>query len=487
MAIGKFYITTPLYYVNDAPHIGHAYTTIAADVFARWHRLRGDKVFFLTGTDEHGEKVQRAAEAAGEEPKAFVDRISQRYRDTWKRFDISHDKFIRTTDQSHIDAVIEFVGRLVENGDVYKGQYEGWYCLSDETFYTELQLKEGKCPDCGREVKKVKEDSYFFRLSKYQSALLDLYDKNRAFLSPELRSQEIINRVKDGLKDISITRTTVNWAVPFPGDKEHYVYVWVDALLNYISALGWPGGTFSKFWPADVHVIGKEINWFHSVIWPAMLLSAGIEPPKMVFAHGWWTVSGKKMSKSLHNFVDPIYIAEKYSVDALRYFLVREMPFGEDGDFSEDSLVARINGELVADLGNLVYRVLTLAEKFDGRIAGRPELEGKLDIKKIDGLMTGMDPHTALEEIWSFIRSANRYVNENHVWNLEGDQLSNALYNLLEACRVSSILLYPFIPETAMEINRQLGTKLGALEDCRFGEFAGKPKRGGMLFRKVVQ
>jgi methionyl-tRNA synthetase len=482
----KFYVTTPIYYVTDAPHIGHAYCNIAVDILARWHRLKGDRVFFLTGTDEHGEKVQKAAEAAGEEPQAFVDRISLRYTDAWKKLNISYDRFIRTTDPNHISAVAKFMGKLVESGDVYKGKYEGWYCVPDETFYTDLQLKEGRCPDCGREVKKVKEDSYFFKLSRYQNALLELYKNNEAFLSPDLRRQEVINRVKGGLKDVSITRTTVKWAVPFPGDKEHFIYVWVDALINYISALGWPDGTFKEFWPADVHVVGKEINWFHAVIWPAMLMSAGIEPPEMVFAHGWWTVGGKKMGKSLHNFVDPIEMVDKYSVDALRYFLMREMPFGEDGDFSEKSLVARINGELVADLGNLVYRVLTMAEKFEGKIDGSAQLEDKIDVVRIDERMNDIDPYGALEGIWSFIRSANKYINDNKVWSLKGDELSDALYNLLEACRILSILLQPFMPETAQRISQQLGTDLGTLKDCKFGEFTGKPKRGEMLFKKVL-
>ena len=484
--IGKFYITTPLYYLSGMPHIGNAYPTVVADMIARWHKLRGDRVFFLVGTDEHGEKVEKAATEAGKEPKEFVDAIAQAYKDAWKRLNISYDRFIRTTDKDHVETVMEFVGRLVENGDVYKGQYEGWYCLPDETFYTDLQLKEGKCPVCGREVKRVKEDSYFFKLSKYQDALLNLYEKNNTFLSPELRRQEIINRVKEGLNDVSISRTTVKWAVPFPGDKDHFVYVWVDALLNYISALGWPDGTFGEFWPANVHIVGKEINWFHSVIWPAMLISAGIEPPRKVFAHGWWTVDGKKMSKSLHNFVNPIEMADRYSTDSLRYFLVREMPFGEDGNFSEGALKARINGELVADLGNLVYRVLTLAEKFEGRITGRNELGKTLNVDRIDILMEELDVHNALNEIWSFIRSANKYVNENQAWNLKGEAMANALYNLLEACRILSILLQPFMPETAERMSQQLGTKLGTLKDCKFGEFDGKPKRGEMLFKKVL-
>ncbi len=486
--LGKFYITTPIYYVNDKPHIGHAYTTIAADVLARWHRLKGDMVFFLTGTDEHGEKVAAAAEKAGQTPKQFADSVVSTYITAWKRLEVGYDGFIRTTDPNHAKAVQDFVNKMVDNGDVYKGKYEGWYCVSDESFWTDLQLKDGKCPECGREVKKVKEDSYFFRLSKYQDALLDFYKENPDFLSPRYRANEIINRVKDGLKDVSISRTAIKWAVPFPGDAQHWVYVWVDALINYISALGWPGGeNYKAYWPADVHLIGKEINWFHSVIWPAMLLSANLPLPKKVFSHGWWTAEGQKMSKSRGNFVNPLDIADRYSVDALRYFLIRELPLGDDGDFSEKALIARINGELVADLGNLIYRILTLAERFAGEFRGSPELEPKLDISKIESKMDDLDTFGALNDIWGFIREANKYVNEKEVWKLSGDELSNALYNLLEACRIISILISPFMPETSSKINAQLGIGPGTLNDCRFGRFKGRIKKGEYLFKKVEQ
>jgi methionyl-tRNA synthetase len=357
----KFYITTPIYYATNLPHIGTAYTTIVADILARWHRIKGEKVFFLTGMDEHGEKVEKTAKENGKTPKEFVDEIAEQFKFTWKKLNISYDDFIRTTEERHEKVVIEVIKRIAENGDIYKGEYEGWYCTPCESFWTEIQLKNGKCPQCEREVKMLKEESYFFRLSKYQEKLLRFYEENPEFLSPSFRAAEIINRVKGGLKDISITRTTVKWAIPFPLDNKHFIYVWVDALINYISALGLGSEKFNEFWPADVHLIGKEINWFHSVIWPAMLMSAGFELPKKVFAHGWWTVEGKKMSKSLGNVINPVEIAEKYSADALRYFLVREMPLGDDGDFSEKSLIARINGELVADLGNLVYRVVTFS------------------------------------------------------------------------------------------------------------------------------
>lgn len=483
--MGKFYITTPIYYVNDKPHLGHGFTTVAADVMARWHRLKGDEVFFLTGTDEHGEKNQKAAEAKGLSPQEYVDNLSEIWKETWKKLDISYDGFVRTSGKSHEEAATAFIGLMEKSGDVYKGNYEGWYCVADETFLTDLQLVNGKCPHCGRDVKRVKEESYFFRLSKYQDMLLEHYAEHPDFLSPLFRSDEIKNRVKAGLKDLSITRSTLSWGVPFPSDSKHTVYVWVEALVSYLSGIGWPGKQAERFWPADVHLVGKEINWFHSVIWPAMLFSAGMEPPRRIFAHGWWTIDGKKMSKSVGNVVDPVAISEKYSVDAFRYFVIREKPLGEDGDFSEKALVARINGELVADLGNLVSRVVTLAEQFDGKISGKPELESMLNLGKIDSLIEKQDLSNALEEIWSFVRSANKYVNEKAPWKLEGEELSNALYNLAESCRIISILIYPFMPSTAQRINEQLGTSLGTLGECRFGEFKGRIRKGEHLFRKV--
>jgi methionyl-tRNA synthetase len=483
--MGKFYITTPIYYVNDKPHLGHGFTTVAADVMARWHRLKGDEVFFLTGTDEHGEKNQKAAEARGLSPQEYVDDLSGIWKETWKKLEISYDGFVRTSGKSHGEAAIAFIGLMEKSGDIYKGNYEGWYCVSDETFLTDLQLVGGKCPHCGRDVKRVKEESYFFRLSKYQEMLLEHYAAHPDFLSPLFRSDEIKNRVKAGLRDLSITRSTLSWGVPFPSDSKHTVYVWVEALVSYLSGIGWPGKQAERFWPADVHLVGKEINWFHAVIWPAMLFSAGMAPPRRIFAHGWWTIDGKKMSKSVGNVVDPVAIAEKYSVDAFRYFVIREKPLGEDGDFSEKALVARINGELVADLGNLVSRVVTLAERFDGKISGKPELESMLNLGKIDSLIEKQDLSNALEEIWSFVRSANKYVNEKAPWKLDGEELSNALYNLAESCRIISILIYPFMPSTARKINEQLGTVPGTLDECRFGEFKGRIRKGEHLFRKV--
>lgn len=486
MAKGKFYVTTPIYYPTARPHIGNAYTTVVADVLARWHRLKGEKVFFLTGTDEHGQKLDDAAKEKGIDPKKYVDALVEDFKNAWKTLNIEFDGFVRTTDKNHEDTVKKLIKKIYRKGDLYEGVYEGLYCVPEEKYWTEKDLVNGKCPDCNRDVKKLREKAYFFKLSKYQKKLLELYEKNPSFLLPESKRNEILNRIKEGLNDVNFTRSRFKWGVEFPEDKNYVLWVWADALTNYISALDWPKGkNFKNFWPADIHLIGKDIMWFHSVIWPAMLLSAGIKPPKTVFAHGWWTVEGQKMSKSLGNAIDPIEISRKYSVDAFRYFLIREMPLGQDGDFSQKSFVNRLNGELVADLGNLIYRVLTLAERFNGKIQGKPELEKFLDIKKIDKFILNYDTFNAIEEIWKFIRHTNKYINENEPWKLEGKKLSNVLYNLVESCRIISILIYPFMPKTSEKINEQLGTKLGTLKDCKFKKFKGKIKKGQHLFNKV--
>jgi len=482
----KYYVTTPIYYVNDVPHIGHAYTTIAADVLARWERLKGKDVFFLTGTDEHGKKIEEAAKASGKDPKVFVDEIVSKFKEAWKVLNISYDYFIRTTDPEHEKVVQEFMKKLMENGDIYKGFYEGWYCTPCETLWTDFQLNEGKCPTCGREVKKIKEETYFFRLSKYKDKILDFFERNKKFIEPETRRNEILNRVKEGLKDLSITRVNVKWGIPFPFDKKHTIYVWCDALLNYLSGIKYPK-EHDRYWPADVHLIGKEILWFHSVIWPIMLFSAGIEPPKKVFAHGWLTINGQKMSKSLGNAIDPIALSNKYSSDAIRYFLLREVPFGEDGDFSENVLKSRINGELVSSLGNLLNRVLTFAEKFDGKIEGKDELSQKLHFERIDRFVEEMKFHHALEEIFNFVKEVNKYINEKEPWKIKDQkELAHVLYNLLESLRIISILIHPFMPLTSEKICKQLGVKLGSFKDIRFGEFKGKPKKGELLFKKIA-
>lgn len=479
----KFYITAPLYYVNAKPHIGHAYTTIVADVIARWHRLKGEKVFFLTGTDEHGEKVFKAAEKSGKNVEDFVDEIADEYKKVWKFLNISYDDFIRTTEKRHKNTVKEFIEHLAKKGEIYKGEYEGYYCRGCESFKTETELVNELCPDHGIKAELRKEETYFFKLSKYEKEILKYLEKHSL---PSFRVEEIKNRVKEGLKDLSITRINLKWGIPFPLDKKHVVYVWFDALLNYISALGWPDKSkFRTFWPADLHLIGKEINWFHSVVWPSMLLSAGIKTPGKIFAHGWWLVNGQKISKSLGNIIDPVEISKKYSVDALRYFLIRDVPFGEDGNFVEEKLIERINGELVADLGNLVYRVLSLAEKFKGKIQGEGELIEELDLQKIDEYFEKLELHNALEEIWKFVRRTNKYINEKEPWRLSGKELSNVLYNLLESVRIIGILVSPFLPQTSEKIFEQLGVRPGKLKDCRFKRFSGKIKKGKYIFEKV--
>ncbi len=480
----KFYITTPIYYVNDKPHIGHAYTSIIADVFARWHRLNNEKVFFLTGTDEHGGKIEKAAAEKHKTPKELVDETSQKYKDTWAKLNVSYDKFIRTTDKDHEEAVKEFIKKVFEKGDIYKGEYEGFYCLPDERYITETELVDGKCPDCGRDVQKIKEEAYFFRLRKYKNDIIKLIEGG--LIIPEKNAKEMLNRLKGELKDLDITRKSVSWGIKFPFDESHSVYVWFDALLNYLSALNWPDGKeFKEFWPADVHLVGKEIVWFHSVIWPAMLLSAGLPLPKNVLAHGWWTVDGKKMSKSLGNVIDPVEIADKYSADAFRYFLLREKPTWEDGDFSESALKERINGELMANLSNLVARVLTLAEKFNGKIEGKVELDGFIDKKEIIENFDKKDVYSALNLTFESIRKINKYVNDKEPWKLEGKELSNVLYNSLEAIRIASIFLKPFMPSTAEKIEKKLGVTPQLLSDAVFKEFSTKVERGENLFNKI--
>lgn len=491
----KFYVTTPIYYVNDVPHIGHAYTTIAADILARWNRIKGKEVFFLTGLDEHGQKIEEAALKMGLTPQELVNSLAPRFKEAWKKLNISNDDFIRTTEERHAKIVTEIIKIIFNNGDIYKGKYEGWYCVPCESFWTELQLVDGKCPECGREVKKIKEETYFFKLSKYQDKLLDFYNENPDFVVPKTRKNEMLNRIKEGLKDISITRTTVKWAIHFPFDEDHYLYVWIEALINYISALNYPNEKFKKFWPADVEIMGKEINWFHSVIWPAMLFSAGIEPPKKNFVHGWWTVEGKKMSKSLGNVVDPNKMVEKYGADAFRYYLFREVPFGEDGDFSEEALINRHNSELADSLGNLVNRILVLVEKnFEGLIP-EPLEEDKLKTlalntsKAVDNSMDEFQFHNVLNDIFYFVNEANKYINENKPWEIKDrKKLGGILYNLLESLRFISILLYPFMPETAEKIAKQLGLEPKfSFNDLKWGTLKPRTKieRNKILFEKI--
>jgi methionyl-tRNA synthetase len=496
--MSKYYITTPIYYVNDVPHIGHAYTTIAADVLARYHRMLGDKVFFLTGTDEHGQKIADAAAKAGKKPKEFVDGLVPVFKDAWSLLNISYDHFIRTTDAHHEKAVVELIKRCERNGDIYLGEYEGLYCSGCEQFYLEKDTVDGCCPVHKIKLNVIKEESYFFRLSKYEKPLLKLYKEHPEFISPQFRQDEFINRVKEGLKDLSVSRTTLKWGIPFPLGKGHVVYVWFDALTNYISALDWPDekGRFKEFWPADVHLVGKEIAWFHAVIWPAMLMSAGIELPRKVFAHGWLTVEGQKMSKSLGNFITPQTLVERFGVDPTRYFLLYNIPFGQDGDFSEAELVAHVNGEIADAYGNLLSRALTLVEKnFAGSwpAAGEfTQLEKDIEAaaKQMEELvftsMQKMEFNRGLDAIFGFVRGLNKYVNETQPWTVKDKaRLGTILYTVLEGLRVATLHLSPFIPQTTEKAMAQLGQKMTTLSDGFGRATKGKTSKGEVLQRKL--
>ncbi|TLS67881.1 methionine--tRNA ligase [Mariprofundus erugo] len=462
----SYYVTTPIYYVNDEPHLGHIYTTIAADVLARYQRLAGRDVFFLTGVDEHGQKVQQAAEARGIAPIALADQVVERYRSLWPELHITNNDFIRTSSDRHKKGVQAMWKRLQDGGAIYKDFYEDWYCVPCESYWTETQLKDADCwdhkhcPDCRRSVEKVQEESYFFRLSDYQQRLIEHIKNNPDFIAPASRRNEVLSFVESGLNDLSVSRTTFSWGVPVPDDEGHVIYVWIDALTNYLSALGFPDQEIPAYWPADVHLIGKDILRFHAVYWPCMLMAANLPLPKRVFAHGWWTVEGEKMSKSRGNALRPAELLAQYDADVIRYFLLREVPFGQDGDFSFTALKQRYNSELANDVGNLLNRSLAMLQKYRGGVlaeAGEEHASDRALIADIEGMQRDVAAHLdhqafhlALERIGVVVRHGNRYVEENAPWALAraGDdaRLDTVLYHLVETLRLIAIALLPFMP-----------------------------------------
>lgn len=486
----KFYITTPIYYPSANFHIGHCYTTIIADSIARYKRLAGYDVFFLTGTDEHGEKIEKKAKENGVTPKEYVDKIVDNAKDLWKSLGISYDKFIRTTDEYHEKAVQKIFNKLYEQGDIYKGEYEGLYCTPCESFWTETQLVDGKCPDCGRDVHIVKEESYFFKLSKYQDKLIKLYEEHPEFIQPESRKNEMLNNfIKPGLEDLCVSRTTFNWGIPVTFDAKHVVYVWIDALTNYITALGYMSeddSLFKKYWPADLHLVGKEIVRFHTIIWPALLMALDLPLPKKVFGHGWLIIDGGKISKSLGNYKDPREYINLYGVDAIRYFALREVPFGNDGTFSESALIARINADLANILGNLVNRTISMSYKYFDGIVLEPSCKEEIDsdliksisclYKIVDEKMDELHISEAIDAIFDVLRKCNKYIDDTTPWILakdetKKDRLATVLYNLLESIRICAILLSPFMPTSVDKILYQLNTKVTSYDSCKkFGQ-----------------
>ncbi len=507
-----FYITTPVYYVNDIPHIGHAYTTIAADVLARYHRLTGSQAFFLTGTDEHGQKVQQAAEKQGVAPQAYTDNIVTRFQSLWKTLTISNDDFIRTTETRHTKVVREILDTLLKNGDLYENAYEGWYCLFDERFWTAKDIVAGNCPDCHRPVEQIKESNYFFRMGQHQDWLIKYIKSHPGFIRPDTRKNEVLGFLQQPLGDLCISRpkSRLNWGISLPFAKDYVTYVWFDALVNYISAIGYLNNDaeFTTWWPANIHLIGKDILTTHSVYWTTMLHAIGLEMPRSIFAHGWWTVDGEKMSKSRGNVVDPTAMAHEFGVDAFRYFLLREIPFGQDGDFSKSAMIQRVNSELANDVGNLLHRSLTMIERFAGGVVPlpKPSQDGNLEREiqetvgrmkdRLDTHLKALEFHRAIEEIWRVVELGNQYIERSTPWKLAKDRekhenLENVLYTQMEILYWLTLFFYPFMPQTAKAMATQLGITLHfsnpLLETPRWGMFPSgtTTAKGTPLFPRI--
>ena len=502
-----YYITTPIYYPSDKLHIGHAYCTTIADTLARFHRLKGEEVFFLTGSDEHGLKIQRKAQEKGITPIEYVDAIIANFKQLWNELNISNNDFIRTSEERHHKVVQDVLTKIFEQGDIYKKNYEGLYCVPCESYWLERQLVDGKCPDCGRPVEKMQEESYFFKLSKYQDWWLQFIEENPNFIQPASRRNEMINFVKQGLEDLCITRTTFDWGIPVPFDKKHVVYVWFDALLNYLTGIkyGTDDAMFNKFWPASLHLVGKEIVRFHTIIWPIMLKAMGVELPQKVYGHGWLVIDGDKMSKSKGNVIDPLALIDEFGADAIRYFLLREIVFGNDGNFSRDALITRINSDLANDLGNLLHRTVSMIEKYHGGVVTNTGVIEAVDedlmalvkttAENFAKDMDAMEINSAIKGVWALISRANKYIDETAPWILAKDEakaarLQTVMYNLAETLRVVAILVAPFIPSTSPKIYTQLGLEVPAeflLTDAEFGKMADgtKVQKGEPLYPRI--